>query len=230
MQRTNSFSWQITALALIALGLGLLILPDDLSDPLRRTARDLSRPGQAMTSYFGDWSRAGWQVVKSWQARRSDLVRLEAALELERSRNAEFQKSLAVMLQELNESERKRAEKVSASPTNSLFIPDLIEARVIGRETVALHAGRKILGIGKAKGVGENLLVVDTKYSTLDIGKDQGLAIHAPVFAGHTVVGRTINCGGYSCSLQPVTDSQFVGAALDARHSNGAASRFRGNG
>jgi cell shape-determining protein MreC len=120
---------------------------------------------------------------------------------------------LAVMLQELNESERKRAEKVSASPTNSLFIPDLIEARVIGRETVALHAGRKILGIGKAKGVGENLLVVDTKYSTLDIGKDQGLAIHAPVFAGHTVVGRTINCGGYSCSLQPVTDSQFVGAA-----------------
>lgn len=212
MRRTNSFSWQITALALIALGLGLLILPDDLSDPLRRTARDLSSPGQTLTSYVAGWSRAGWQVVEAWQARRSELVQLQAALELERDWNAKFQQSLARMQQELNESQRKCAEKLSANPTDSLFIPKLIEARVIGRETVALHASRKILGIGSAKGVGENLLVVDAKYSTLDVGKDQGLAIHAPVFAGQIVVGRTVNCGGYSCSLQPVTDSQFVGS------------------
>ncbi|MDB5389933.1 MAG: Rod shape-determining protein MreC [Planctomycetaceae bacterium] len=213
MHRTTSFTWQITALALITLGLGLMLLPDDLSGPIRRAARDFSRPGQAVTTYCSELCHAGWDTLQAWQARRTEVIQLTGELDRARKQNAEFQLRLANLQQELNVSERKRAEKASASSSNPLFVPDLIEARVLGHETVALHAGRKILGVGSAKGIGENLLVVDAKYPTLDLGLGQGMTVHSPVFAGHAVVGRTINCGNYSCSLQSVTDIKFSGPA-----------------
>jgi cell shape-determining protein MreC len=213
MHRTSSFSWQITALALITLGLGLLLLPEDLSELVRRSARDVSRPGQFVTRCFSDWAGAARQAISAWQARRSDVVRLSEELYQEREQNAESQRRLALLQQELNVSERKRNEKISASPSNTLFVPDLIEARVLGHETVALHAGRKILGVGSAKGIGENLLVVDVRYPTLDVGTDRAVSLHSPVFAGPSVVGRTLNCGAYSCSLQPVTDAKYSGPA-----------------
>lgn len=213
MQRTSSFTWQITALALITLGLGLLLLPEELSGPFRRSTRDLSRPGQTITSFATEWCRASWRTVLAWQARRAEIIGLRTDLEQERQRTAEFQLRLAVLQQELNILERKQAEKAAGSPSNPLFVPELIEARVLGQETVALYAGRKILGVGSARGIGENLLVVDGKYPTLDVGQSQGLTVHSPVFAGPAVVGRTIQCGAYSCSLQPVTDPKFSGPA-----------------
>ena len=213
MHRTTSFTWQVTVLTLITLGLGLLLLPEDLSEPIRRTTRDIARPGQALSSIAVQTCQSGWQAILDWQARRADLARLATELEQERKLNTEIQQRLDVLQGQLNVSERKHSEKVSGSTSELLFVPELITARVLGNETVALHQGRKILGTGSAKGVGENLLVIDPQRPTLDVGRDLGVTIHSQVFAGHAVVGRTINCGKYSCSLQSVTDPKFSGAA-----------------
>jgi len=220
MHRMTPFSWRVMALALLALGLGLLLLPEDFSEPIRRSVRDVARPGQFLTVSVAGWCRGGWQAVQDWQVRRADLIRIQAELKQERERGRETQSRLAHVQRQLHDTNQKLLKKVESSPSEPLFIPELIEARVLGQEVLELHQGRKLLGVGASQGVGENLLVVDPLRPTLDVGQDLGLTVHSPVFAGQAVVGRTINCGGYSCSLQSVTDAKFSGVAQVMRRTS----------
>jgi len=220
MQRMTSFSWQLTALTLIVFGLGLLLLPEEFSEPLRRTTRDLARPGQGLTTAMLDTSRTGWRMVQEWQARSSEVARLKSDLLSERIQSNELRDRLARLQQQLHDSERQRQAKVIASPSEPLFTPLLIDARVLGQETIDLHRGRMILGAGSANGAGENLLVLDQRQPVLDVGERLGVTVHAPIFAGQAVVGRTVNCGAYSCALQSVTDLKFSGAAQVMRRTS----------
>ena len=218
MRRSGLFSWLVTTLALSALALGLLSLPEEFSRPIRLAALDLSRPGQTVTRAGVDWGQAGWRTCRDWQARRADVRRLQDQLAAERTRQQADRKVLADLRRQLQRAELQLATKISGQSTAPLFVPVLIEARVLNTETVALAAGRKVpfrslLGTGKSQGVGENLLVIDPGKSTLDVGTDQGITIHQPVFSGETVIGRTANCGSYTCSLQPVTDAKFQSPA-----------------
>jgi cell shape-determining protein MreC len=201
------------ALALSAVALGLLLLPEDFSNPIRLAARDLSRPGQTVTRICVNWGQAGWRGLRAWQARRAEIVELRERLDLELVRQRELQVLLAETRQRLQVAEARARESVPGIATEPLFGPELIEARVLGQETVASAAGRKLLGVGKSQGISENMLVIEPDRATLDIGTDHGLTIHQPVFAGEIVLGRTATCGRYSCSLQPVTDAKFLGSA-----------------
>lgn len=218
MRRSGLFSWWTTTLALSALALGLLSLPEDFSQPIRVVARDVSRPGQAVTRIIVGWGHACASSARAWQARRVDIEQLKAQLLAAQDREREYRQRLAETTHraDLAESLANRAE--SANSTDPLFVPQLVEARVLGTETVALAAdrkvpGRQLIGAGTSTGIGENLLVIEAERPTLDIGGDHGITLHQPVFAGDIVVGRTATCGSYSCSLQPVTDARFNGPA-----------------
>ena len=218
MRRSSYFTWSITILALSALALGLLSLPDDFSEPIRLSARDVSRPGQTLTRLGVGWGRAGWQSVWDWQARRVELRQLQERLAAELLLKREYQSRLAELRQRVQRLETQVAARVTGTESAPLFIPEFVAARVLGTETVALAAdrklpGRKLLGAGKTHGISENLLVIDPGHPTLDVGTDHGVAIHQPVFAGEVVIGRTAQCGRYSCTLQAVTDAKFQGAA-----------------
>lgn len=203
----------MTALVLSALALGLLSLPADFSQPIRLAARDLSRPGQAATRICVGWGRAGLRTLRDWQARRGELARLKSQLESTQVRESELQARLTDLRQRLLQVETRTAASSTVASSDPLFVPEMIEARVLGQETVALASGRKLLGTGKSQGVGDNLLVIESGRATLDIGLDLGLTMHQPVFSGEIVLGRTANCGRYSSSLQSVTDAKFQGAA-----------------
>ncbi|MES2792482.1 MAG: rod shape-determining protein MreC [Planctomycetota bacterium] len=218
MRRSSLFSWLITTLALSALSLGLLSLPDDFSQPIRLAVRDVSRPGQTVTRAGVEIGQAGWRTVRDWQARRVELDQLQELLAAQTVRERELKTRLAQATRRAQRAEAQVASKLTGQPSEPLFVPQLVEARVLSSETVTLASGRKLpgpslLGTGKSQGIGENLLVIDQGKSTLDIGLDHGIAIHQPVFAGEIVIGRTVNCGSYSCSLQPVTDAKFQGPA-----------------
>ena len=213
MRRSNSYSWLLTALALMALSLGLLLLPADFSNPIRLAARDVSRPGQTLTRICVNWGQASWRRALDWQARRTDIVRLKSQLDELVNQQREYQALLAVQSQRLNQLEMLDKSNEPGVSTEPLFVPHLVEARVLGQETVDLATGRKLLGVGKSQGIGENLLVIEAGRQALDVGTDLGLTMHQPVFAGQIVVGRTASCGSYSCSLQAVTDPQFQGPA-----------------
>ncbi|MDB5340350.1 MAG: rod shape-determining protein MreC [Planctomycetaceae bacterium] len=218
MRRSGLFSWLITTLALSALSLGLLSLPDDFSQPIRLAGRDLSRPGQTVTRAGVEVCQASWRAVRDWQARRVLLDQLEARLAAQVLREREFKARVADLTRRLHQAETQAAAKIAGIPTEPLLLPEWLEARVLSSETVTLMSGRKVpgsrlLGTGKVQGVGENLLVLDQGRAILDIGADHGVAIHQPVFAGEIVIGRTANCGSYTCSLQPVTDAKFQSPA-----------------
>lgn len=215
MRRSGLFSWWTTTLALIALALGLLSLPEDFSQPIRVVARDVSRPGQAVTRIMVGCGHAFAKSVRDWQARRVDIEQLQAQLQSAQTREREYQQRLAELSDRANSGARAAD---SANSTDPLFLPQLVEARVLGTETVALAAdrkvqGRQLIGIGSSQGIDENLLVIEAERRTLDIGADHGITMHQQVFAGDIVVGRTATCGSYSCSLQPVTDVKFNGPA-----------------
>lgn len=218
MRRSGLFTWLVTTLALSALGLGLLSLPEEFSQPIRLAALDMSRPGQTVTRAGIDWGQAGWRTCRDWQARRAELRRLQDELAAARSRQQLDQKVLADLRRQLQRAELKLSAKLAGQTSAPLFVPELIEARVLNTETASLAAGRKVpmrslLGTGKSQGIGENLLVIDPGKATLDVGTDHGITIHQPVFSGEIVIGRTANCGSYTCSLQPVTDAKFQSPA-----------------
>lgn len=202
----------LTVLALSALGLGLLSLPDDFSQPIRLVARDVSRPGQTVTRICVGWGRSGWIAFREWQARLGDLKHLKQELEAARQQNRQYQQQLTDSRRQLQQA-TVQAQVAASQSSEPLFQAELVEARVLGEETVALGSGRKVLGVGTSQGVGENLLVVEPGRATLDVGADLGLTIHQPVFSGEIVVGRTAMCGGYTSSLQAVSDVKFQGPA-----------------
>lgn len=200
------------------MSLGLLSLPEDFSKPIRLAGRDLSRPGQTITRAGVEVVQAGWRMVRDWQARRELVEQLQAQVAEQLVREQAFKTRLADVTRRAQRAEARSATRLSGNSTQPLFIPELIEARVLSSETVTLASGRKVtgsrlLGTGKSQGIGENLLVIDQGRATLDIGTEQGVAIHQPVFAGEIVLGRTATCGSYSCSLQPVTDAKFQSPA-----------------
>ncbi len=213
MRRNSSLSWLMTSVALSALAFGLLLLPEDFANPIRLAARDLSRPGQSVTRMCVNWGQAGWRGLRDWQARRIEIVELRSRLDVELIRQRQYQELLGDLRQQLHQAETRAKSNVASISTEPLFVPQLIDARVLGHETVALAAGRKLLSAGTSQGVGENLLVIEAGRKTLDIGTAQGLTIHQPVFAGDIVIGRTATCGRFSCSLQAVTDAKFQGPA-----------------
>lgn len=213
MRRSSSISWLMTALALSALAFGLLLLPEDFSNPIRLATRDLARPGQTVTRICVDLGQAGWQGLLAWRARSAEIAEIRTQLKLELGRQREYQIQLADLRQRLQQAEALAKSGIRAESSEPLFVPELIEARVLGQETIGLAAGRKLLNVGASQGVGENLLVIESGRATLDIGTELGLTIHQPVFAGEIVIGRTATCSRYSCSLQSVTDVKFQGPA-----------------
>lgn len=218
MRRSGLFPWLITTLALSALALGLLSLPDDFSQPIRLAGRDLSRPGQTVTRAGIELYQAGWRTVRDWQARRGQLEQLQAKLAAQLNREREFKSRVADLTRRLQRAEAQQAAKFSGTSTEPLFIPELVAARVLSSETVTLASGRKIpgstlIGKGTSQGIGESLLVLDQGRAVLDVGTDHDMAIHQPVFAGEIVIGRTASCGRYTSSLQPVTDAKFQSPA-----------------
>lgn len=221
MRRTSSFSWWTTTLALSASALGLLSLPDDFSQSIRLLARDASRPGQTVTRIGVGWSQAGWQGIRAWQARRAELDRLRAELAAAHLQSQQYQAQLTEARQAHHLAQSQATENSQDQSSQPLFLAELIEARVLGLETVAAASGRKLLGAGTSQGVVESLLVVEPGRAVLDIGTDTGVTIHQPVFSGEIVLGRTATCGTYTSSLQPVTDVKFQGPAQLLRKTEG---------
>ena len=212
MRRNGSLTWFMTALASIAVALGLLSLPADFSQPIRLSLRDLSRPGQALTRICVGWGRTVSTSLADWQARRSELALLKSQVQSLQVRDQELQTLLTDLRQRTQQTDAQTA-ATSTISSDPLFVVEFVQARVLGQETVSLAAGRKLLDVGKSRGVGDDLLVVEPHQATLDVGTDYGMTIHQPVFSGEIVIGRTSQCGRYSCSIQPVTDAKFQGPA-----------------
>jgi len=225
-------TWTRTWIA-VAAAVGLIFLPRAASDRLRTLVADLLAPGQsaaaACADRFDRWT-AQWQA----SARAAETV-------------AELQARVAELEDQLRRSELLRAAAPAVPPAAAsamnaagessppLFVPALVEARLIGSEVARYWAARRLLSAGTGRGVADELFVLGGQNPLLDQGASAGVQSGDAVFTGRAIVGRIARTGRWTSTLRLVTDPEYRGAAQlfrrkTERYEPGPLGSLRGDG
>ncbi len=236
MIRTRPSRFSAWPLILIgAIGAGLIVLPEPHADAFRVVVRDGAAPGERALLVLCD----GWQSLRI-NARAADHTsrseHLAAELQIWRRRALQLQTQSARLQQQLAAARRGALPPFETSPVEPLVIPELVEARVLGRERAALEqlAGR-LVDCGRLEGVTVDDLVLDSDQTHLDAGSASDVAPDMPVCSGRRVVGRIKHAGRWTSTVQWLTDPGFRGHARLIRASAqgpvyGAEGVLTGNG
>ena len=183
--------------AALLTGLGLLCAPQDQTVRLQMATRDLLAPGQASVRVVADWWQnlqtrfvARWQGPQATASADADSPVLESRLREALAENARLREQL------------KQQRKIGPAggqlqSTEPLFVPDLIEARVLGEESQPRlrTQAKKLLGAGEQNGVEILSLAVLSKSPQVDVGEDSHLQGDHLVLAGQIVAGRISQVG-----------------------------------
>ncbi|MFQ5731148.1 MAG: rod shape-determining protein MreC [Planctomycetaceae bacterium] len=199
-------------LSMTAVAIALLAFSDRVADPIRAQLRDGLCPGltaldSAVDSIRGAVSEWSGEPTRNGVAKeRPPADRSGPALQQLRAANARLTERLANNAQAGTFPYR-------GSSSSPLVLTELVEARVLGRETAAAWRGGWLLNRGGRQGIEESALVVSDDAPLLDVGRDAKLEPGFAVFAGRTVVGRIRAVGRWSSTLEPLTAAGFRGHA-----------------
>lgn len=202
----------LLVLGLCAAGVAMSLAPPEAAARWRGFVRDVLRPGQTAVVFAID-------SVKGMTQPTGDSSR-NAGRSPELARARQENERLAVQLAVLQQRSQRERQMPSGQPTEPLFVPDLVEARVLGAETAPLWRSRKLLGAGTSQGVMESALVLQDEKPLVDLGASFQVAAGDAVYAGRCVVGKIAEVGKYTSSVRAVTDSGFSGRARLARRSS----------
>jgi len=244
-QQTTGTSWLAVMAASIA-GFGLLLAPAEQTDRLRTIVRDGALPGLRLVD-------AGYQQAVAIPSRldwRPTLADVSPELEQERDVwEQRYRQQQAVNTQLAADLERARISQGSpflAEPGTPLFVPELIDASIVGaeeiRHTTQRASFRQIVDVGTHDDILPADFVVSetadhetSPQHLIDQGTDSGLQMDQPVFAGRCVVGKVGQVGRWTSTIIPITDPGFFGRAQLVRSTSqgpvlGAEGVITGNG
>lgn len=216
-------SWPAVLLA-SAGGFGLLLSPPDVTFCVQTLVRDGAYPGLRVLDAVHRLSRS--IAVRSPSADSANEVQaalLQEREELERRCRA-LQSINAQLAEELEQVHRRLPSPFLAEAGTPLFVPELIEASIIGAEELQRAAQRvsyrRVVDAGAAKDLVPSDFVVTPAADgsgvdgpLIDQGDDRGIRMDQPVFAGRCVVGKVGQVGRWTSTVVPVTDSSFRGQA-----------------
>ncbi len=200
----STTSWKPLTACLV-IGLVLASVPGEIAETIRSRVVDVARPGQQAVLDTAQ-RLAAW---RSWAQtpRTDDRERREldaARLEIRRLRLANSRLT------------QETTDTPSEDPQHPpLVTTDLVTVRVLGQETIQAWQAGRILDRGR--GLSAESLVVEPGHTTLDVGRNRGLARGQPAYAGRRVAGRISRVGRWTSTLQPLTDTRFRGLARLAR-------------
>jgi hypothetical protein len=123
----------------------------------------------------------------------------------------------AVLRERLQHDRVQGVSPYRASPGRPLLVPELVTARVFGREYRSADRASRLLHLGAVDGSFSEALVLNTSAPLLDQGAQQDVHIGQPVYSGATVVGRIASVGRWVSTVQPITDPAYRGRAQLAR-------------
>jgi cell shape-determining protein MreC len=217
-------------------GGGLLAAPQPVGDALRAAVRDAACPGQQGVRSLAHWVQSVAAVLRQPTASDEEFVRLTGELQAWRQRCLRYQTLSARLQQEVEQARRGSGPPFNASPGEPLFVPKLLEAKVLGTEREPLQRDvRRILDRGSVDGIAVDDLVLEDGRPHLDQGAASGVTADMPVYSGRRVVGRIQQAGWWTSTLQRVTDAEYRGFAQLVRESPegpvfGAHGVLAGNG
>ena len=202
---------------LSSIGAVLLFLSDEETDRLKIIVRDALGPGQLLLNDALDRSQTSIQNLRQPPDHTEELDRLRSLMAEWEHRNRQLQIRNALLRKRLADKEKTGSPPFPVVASESLLVPELLEAIVLGEENAALWRSGKLIDKGRADGLLESALVLEDRNPLIDQGSDAGLKTGQPVYAGRIVIGRIAKVGRLSSTYEPVTHPNYRGRARLAR-------------
>ena len=219
----NTGTFRMVAACLLGAAM-FAVLPASATSPIRDLVRLAISPGQRFVSSTVANAKSKWQSSIDQQLAEQQLQLDQLEGEVASSQLRERRALLAAESanQQLAAVERNGASPFSAKTVQSLIRPRAVRATVLGREILSELKSRRILDRGNTDGVAADLWVLNGDLPIVQAGSELDIADGLPVFAGRCVVGRIVEAGRWTSSLQYITESGFRARAVIARvDSNG---------
>lgn len=224
----NTSTFRVLAACLLGAAM-FAVLPASATTPVHDVIRLAISPGQRLVSSTIATATAKWQRTidqkLAAQQERLEQLRSEVA-------SSEFRERRALLAAESANQKLAAAERNGASPFSveaapSLIRPRAIRAKVLGREILSNLKTLKILDRGNTDGVAADLWVLNGDLPIVQAGSELSVADGLPVFAGRCVVGRIVEAGRWTSSLQYLTEPGFrARAVLASVNSNNPTAEF----
>ncbi|MGZ0171156.1 MAG: rod shape-determining protein MreC [Planctomycetales bacterium] len=195
------------------------VLPASATTPIRDIIRLAVAPGQRLVTSAVATTESRWQQMLNeklvTQRQQLDQLYGEIAQSQLRERRAWLVAESAS--QELASVRRNGATPFAVETAQPLLRPHAIRAAVLGREILSELKSRRILDRGDTDGVAADLWVLNGEFPIVQAGSELSVADGLPVFAGRCIVGRIVDAGRWTSSLQFVTEPGFRARAVIAR-------------
>lgn len=221
---TNTRTSWVAVMAASIGGFGLLLAPAERTNRIRAVVRDAAYPGLWVIDAAYQEGMAIRSRFNTPPAQDTASDTLLAELDGWRQRCRELQTINAHLVNELEQIRSGHGSPFLAEPGTPLFVPELIDANVIGAEELQLIARRvsfhRVVDVGAAQEVIPSDYVVSAASASdahgsqvIDQGDDSGVRTDQPVFAGRCVVGKVGDVGRWTSTVIPLTDAAFRGRA-----------------
>lgn len=198
------------AIACLLVSTGLWFLPETLVQRVRGAVLDSVQPGlRVIRECERHWSTA-WNQLADENVRQLREERDQALADAERA-SAHCQVLLARQALANEVPLPRSIATVESNPSGAapLFLPAIVEARVIGQSLAEEWRSGRILDRGWSSGVRESALVLRSRQPLIDLGEKDQIATDDPLLIGSAVIGKVLVVGHWSSTYLPVTDPEF---------------------
>lgn len=203
------------AILLCAAGIGLACLPQSVTEPIRTGVRDLACPGQMAAQSVALWCHEARQGYGQSRRLAAQVAVLNAQLADWQLRCRRLQLEKTRFQDELIQTRGRGFPLPSTG--EPLAVPELLEAAVVGEETINRWSAGKLLDCGRIDGISGTELVLEKPGLLIDQGRDSGVELEQPAYVGGCVVGRVVSVGRWTSTVQMVTDPAYSGLIQLAR-------------
>ena len=202
-----------TASVLGFIALVLICLPENQTDSIRNLVRESFVPGSEIITWVKNSSAQNkkTKVESSISNKESDkkTIVLETEIELLKSRFLKLKSQNIKLNHQISSFHNNGKPEFKGKKTEPLFIPNLLEARILGKEITNKPYAKQILKIGSREGVSKENLVLEAEELLVDQGNQQGISVDQMVLTGRTLLGRITQAGLHTSTLQLITDPGF---------------------
>ena len=199
------------------LAVGLMLEPWGVQRNLTTGLRDSLLPGQWMLVQLEEsldhWTSHLWSPTTIEQQHHEMRAELKAV----RHSYRQLEIAHATLDERMRRTRRQGVSPYQASSGLPLLVPELVTARVFGREYRSGDRADRLLDLQMVDGAIAGDLVLSAQSPILDQGAQEDVRIGQPVYSGATVVGRIASVGRWISTVQPVTDPDYRGRAQLAR-------------
>lgn len=198
-------------MVLLVMIIGLMTGPRQIGNEVTVLVRDILMPGQQVLARSIDFTTEKFAEIEHNQrtANESRIEKLERELLQLKFKQRRQQLANANLWERWKRNERFGSDPFRGVQGKRLFVQDLLEVRVLGRETSLLWQGKFLLDQGQRSGLHESDLVLQSKLPLIDQGEREGLKEGQPVFMGQCVAGRIQKVGLWSSAVERVSDKKF---------------------